>query len=89
MNKGNRKAQRKRRRARQKNLPEKQKERYELIDGNFTHYPVAYCWRYGAWLSQGLADTHRCRQRKCRRFEKIEKGVLRDGKDVSKAAKIL
>lgn len=33
---------------------------YELIDGNLSHYPVAYCkWRK-AYLSKGLTETHGC-----------------------------
>ena len=69
--KGNRKAQRKRRRERLKNLPPKQNEKFELIDGNYSYYPVAYCKCHGAYLTQGLIDTHRCSKRKCNGFEEV------------------
>lgn len=68
--KGNKKAQNKRRRERRKNLPPKQSEKFELIDGNFSHYPAAYCWYHGSYLTQGLMDAHRCTKRKCRRLER-------------------
>lgn len=71
-NKGNRKAQRKRRIERFKNLPKKQEYKYETIDGNLTYYPIAYCKHHGAWLTQGIADTHRCLQRKCNGYEPKE-----------------
>jgi len=63
--KGNRKAQMKRRRQRRRHLPEKQPEKVLLIDGNYSLYPVAYCAIHGAYLTIGLADTHRCVKRKC------------------------
>lgn len=69
--KGNRKAQRKRRKERLKNRPPKQKEKVLLIDGNFSFYPDAYCKWHGAFLTQGLIDTHRCLKRKCPRFKKV------------------
>ncbi len=69
-NKGNRKAQRKRRYERRKNLPPRQPEKVELIDGNFSHYPVAYCNYHGAYMTQGLVDAHRCIYRKCKRLER-------------------
>ena len=48
-----------------KNLPPKQSQKYELIDGNLSFYPVAECKCHGGFLTQGLMDTHRCVQRKC------------------------
>lgn len=69
--KGDRKAQRKRRKDRWKNIPLRQNEPFELIDGNFSHYPVGECSRYGAFLTQGLMDTHRCIERDCSRFRKL------------------
>lgn len=68
--KGNLKAQNKRRRQRMKNLPPYQKDKYQLIDDNFTHYPVAYCTRYKGWLSVGLMDVHGCEKRQCVRLRK-------------------
>lgn len=69
--KGNRKAQNERKRERRKHLPKKQPQKVELIDGNFSYYPVAYCMYHGAFITQGLAETHRCTQRNCRRYEMI------------------
>jgi hypothetical protein len=69
--KGNIKAQRKRRRERRKNLPPKQKEACELIDGNWSHYPVAECLYHKGFLTNGLVDTHRCEKRHCKWFKKV------------------
>ena len=69
--KGNIKMQRKRRRARQKHLPNKERDPYEVTDGNLTYYPVAYCGHYKAYLSQGLKDTHRCSERECCHYKVI------------------
>lgn len=63
--KGNKSRQNKRRRQRKKNLPPRQSEPFELIDGNLTHYPIGYCKHHGAWLSLGLTETHRCKPRQC------------------------
>lgn len=68
---GNIKAQRKRRRERRKNLPPRRKVPYELIDGNFSYYPVAYCKCHDGYLTQGLIDTHRCEKRQCSGFERM------------------
>lgn len=63
---GNLKQQRKRRNKRNRHLPPKQSEQVELIDGNWTYYPVAKCMCHGGYyLTQGLMDTHRCIQRQC------------------------
>jgi len=62
---GNRIAQKKRKRERKKHLPPKQPEKVVLIDGNQSFYPVAYCAVHGAYLTEGLADTHRCVKRNC------------------------
>lgn len=69
-NKGNRKAQMKRRYERKKARPKRQKEKHLLIDGNFSFYPAAYCKHYQAWLTVGLLETHRCSERQCGRLEK-------------------
>ena len=68
--KGNKKAQRKRRMERKSRLPKKQPEIAFLIDGNFSYYPVAYCTSKKAFLTVGLADTHRCKIRQCHCFKK-------------------
>lgn len=69
--KGNKKEQQKRRRQRWQNRPEKQKEQVELIDGNWSFYPIGECTRYNGYLTQGLCDTHHCLERDCPRFKKI------------------
>lgn len=66
---GNVKAQRKRRRERLKNHPPRQAEKVQLYDGNWTFYPAAYCKIHGAYLTQGLIDTHKCQQRECQGLE--------------------
>ena len=73
MCKGNVKAQRKRRR---KALKERKKMKpaeteVQLIDGNYTLYPAAYCKRHGGYLTQGLINTHRCDKRNCKGFQKV------------------
>lgn len=72
MCKGNIKEQRKRRK---KALKERKnmnptKEKVRLIDGNYTHYPVAYCKIHGAYLTHGLLNIHRCEKRKCKGLRK-------------------
>lgn len=62
---GNRKEQAKRRRQRKKDLPVKQSQKYQLIDGNFTYYPAAYCKYHKGWLSVGLIQTHKCQKKGC------------------------
>lgn len=66
---GNIIAQRKRRKERKKHLPPKMKTKVELYDGNMSYYPVAYCKIHGAYLTQGLIDTHRCQHRHCQGLE--------------------
>ena len=62
---GNRRAQRKRRR---RNFDRSlyREEEYQMIDGNMTHYPYAYCKRKRGWLTINMAKLHRCVDRKCR-----------------------
>jgi hypothetical protein len=69
--KENIKAQRKRRQERSANRPQRQSEAFELIDGNYSHYPVGYCNRKGAYLTQGLIDTHQCYKKACKRLVAI------------------
>lgn len=71
---GNIKAQQKRRRERRKNQPSKQKKLVELYDGNMSYYPAAYCKIHGAYLTQGLVDTHRCQHRHCQGLEWLVNG---------------
>lgn len=71
---GNRAKQHKRRRERAKNLPTYQKQKVELIDGNFSHYPRSFCTYHGAYLTDGLIKTHRCIERHCARLKSIDCG---------------
>jgi len=75
--KGNKKAQNKRRKARLKKRPPKREYEYELIDGNYSRYPVGYCRYRKGYLSVGLMETHRCNERRCTRFLVMDE----DGKD--------
>ena len=70
--KGNRDAQRKRRKERMKNKPPKQDRKYLLIDGNWSFYPVAECRTHNGYLTEGLIETHRCRKRNCVGFLPFE-----------------
>lgn len=72
---GNKHAQNRRRKSRP--TPPRQKDFYELIDGNLTHYPVAFCnyRKHPGWLTYGLLEVHRCRERKCERLEMMQEGV--------------
>lgn len=63
---GNVKAQRKRKQQRQK-VP-RTKNEYWCIDGNFTVHPLAYCTYYHGVLTQGLMDTHHCKEKGCHRL---------------------
>lgn len=70
MTKGNVKAQRKRRKRNLKGMP-RTPTPLECIDGNFSYYTTAYCRRKGAYLTQGLSSTHRCKERKCEQYEEV------------------
>lgn len=74
---GNVKAQKNRYKKMIKQVPRAPDE-YELIDGNYSHYPYGYCTRYGAYLTMGLSNTHRCEQRQCNRFERVVINVHRN-----------
>lgn len=43
---------------------------YEMIDGNMTNHPVAYCTRYQGVLTRGMMHTHGCSERNCCRLIK-------------------
>lgn len=72
--KGNRKAQQKRRREREKNRPAYQPIKVELIDGNFSHFPRAFCKSHNAFLTDGLINTHKCLQKACKGFLMLQEG---------------
>lgn len=63
--KGDVAAQKKRRKERRKLLPERTADKYQLIDNNFTYYPIAYCKAKKGWLSLGLMHTHKCKDKSC------------------------
>lgn len=46
-------------------------DEYLLIDGNWSHYPYAYCSRKHAYLTKGLCSTHHCEERNCNRYERV------------------
>ena len=33
---------------------------FECIDGNYTHYPYAWCKRYDGFLTKNMAVRHQC-----------------------------
>ncbi len=65
--KGNKHAQNKRRKQRRLSAVKQDRE-FCLVDGNYSYYAVAYCYRMRGFLTQGLVDTHRCKERKCYRY---------------------
>lgn len=78
---GNRKAQMRRRNSslsslhsqyRQSN-PNLKAVRVQLIDGNMSYYPVAFCKFYGGYMTEGLVNCHRCRRRNCDKFIPVER----------------
>jgi hypothetical protein len=69
--KGNRIAQCRRKKERLKNRPPKAEEKALLIDGNYSFYPKGFCKYHGAYLTQGLIDTHRCLHRNCPKFKEV------------------
>lgn len=86
--KGRRINQRKRRRDRREGKVQKQSELYELIDGNLTYYPYAFCEHYNAWLTLGHIRTHKCLKRHCKqiRILKSESATVQ-GAEVTKIKK--
>lgn len=69
---GDVKKQRKKRKERAHNLPDYQKEKYQLIDNNWTHRPRAYCQSHTGYLTDGLMNTHRCIKRGCMWLKTIQ-----------------
>ena len=74
MSRGNRRAQRQRRKVRRKFLPKppRQQVQYQLIDGNMTYYPTAFCSAHTGYLTAGLINTHRCRKRHCKALKPLQ-----------------
>ena len=48
----------------------KTKYMYEMIDGNWTQHPVAFCHYYRGVLTRGLMHTHSCCDKQCKRLDK-------------------
>lgn len=70
--KGNKRAQRQRRRERRHLQPAYRQDEYMLIDGNITHYPVAYCKRKRGYLTVGLLQVHNCAGIECRSLAGVD-----------------
>ena len=68
---GNVREQRKRRKEMMKIVP-RQEIAYELIDGNYSHYPVGFCKSRKAWLTLGLINTHKCVVQDCVHYSPFE-----------------
>lgn len=56
-------------------LPARLPYKVQLYDGNWSYYPNAYCRTHGAYLTQGLIDTHKCQQRECQGLEWLNEKV--------------
>ena len=77
--KGNKRAQNLRRKARLSafyerykfNNPNIKSRSFELIDGNMSYYPVAFCQHHGAYMTEGLVKCHRCDKRHCKYFQEV------------------
>ena len=59
------------RKRRRRNLNEHlyREDEYELIDGNTTHYPSAYCNRYAGYLTMNLEQVHGCAKKGCQYYD--------------------
>lgn len=67
---------RKRKRRRKTKGVKRQQLQYQLIDGNMSYYPVAFCSRYDGWLTNAMIEVHGCRDKNgkcCCRFEEVFK----------------
>lgn len=42
---------------------------FEMIDGNCTHQPYAYCKSKGGYLTKNMAICHGCEAKHCTGFE--------------------
>lgn len=69
--KGDRSAQKRRRRNNNKHV-EYQDNLYMMIDGNFTHFPVAYCSHYKGYVTQNMLMRHECDTRNCPRLKMLK-----------------
>lgn len=79
--KGNRKAQIERRKKALRAIYEQYKAsnpnvkavKFQLIDGNMSYYPVAFCKYYEGYMTQGMVNCHRCHKRHCGNFVVVER----------------
>ena len=78
---GNTREQQKRRKERNKHRIQRRSEAVYLIDGNLSHYPVAFCPVHQGYVTQGLIDTHRCIQRKCKQLKMLYENENRTDQD--------
>lgn len=76
-NQHGRHAQQKRRRLNNRDVP-RQTEDYQLITGDFSRQPYAYCCRYRGYLTKNMADLHKCNCRKCQHYKPLEWAVKRN-----------
>lgn len=76
--KGDRRAQRRRRRKNNKNT-ERQQELFQMIDGNGTYYPYAYCKCHKGYLTANMAKRHKCKSRSCPHFESFTPEIIHGG----------
>lgn len=69
--KGNRRLQQVRRRKNNKDIPVRDEE-YELIDGNKSRQPYAYCACHQAYLTANMAKCHGCKRKQCKAMQILE-----------------
>jgi len=69
--KGDRKAQRRRRKKYNRGIP-KQQEEYRLIDNNYSPQPYVYCCYYKGYMTKNQTMRHGCAARKCEQLKTLE-----------------
>jgi hypothetical protein len=65
--KGNRKLQRKRHRRNNHGI-KRQDSLYELIDGNMSYFPYAYCRYHKGYLTKNMVILHKCGEKRCNKY---------------------
>lgn len=68
---GDRNAQRRRRRKNNRTVPV-QDEDYKLIDNNYSPQPFAYCCYYASYMTRNQTILHRCKERECQNCKTFE-----------------
>lgn len=66
----NQKQSRRRNKVNNRGVP-KQDFEYELVDGNWSDRPVAYCTYYKGYLTKNQAMRHNCIDKKCPHYHII------------------